>query len=219
MHVTFFESYHEAAMMMADGDRLAFYDAVMAYAFEGVEPELDGMVKMAWLLVRPTIDANLSKQVAGSAGGRPSAAGSATKSTGKSTQKSTRKSTPKTTAEKQSEKQAEKHTEKQTKKQLGVGVGIGEGIGEGECGAHAPEISDVIAYSEANNLGIDSQAFFDYYSAQGWRLANGNPVLDWQAAARRWAAEDKRRRHDKPDAKLDERFARFDAIEPTVIAS
>lgn len=211
MHVTFFESYHEAAMMMADEDRLAFYDAVMAYAFEGVEPELDGMVKMAWLLVRPTIDANLSKQSAGSAGGRPSAA----KSTGKSTQKSTRKSTPKTTAE--------KHPEKQDKKQLGVGVGvgvgIGEGIGEGECGAHAPEISDVIAYSEANNLGIDSQAFFDYYSAQGWRLANGNPVLDWQAAARRWAAEDKRRRHDKPDAKLDERFARFDAIESEVIAS
>lgn len=92
----------------------------------------------------------------------------------------------------------------------------------GECDARAPEqptVEEIAAYSDANGLGIDAQAFHDYHAAQGWVLANGNPVLDWQAAARRWAAEDRRRRHDKPDGDLDARFARFDAIDAEVIAS
>lgn len=34
-------------------------------------------------------------------------------------------------------------------------------------------------------LTLDPDSFFDYYSANGWRIG-GNPMRDWQAALRRW---------------------------------
>lgn len=33
---------------------------------------------------------------------------------------------------------------------------------------------------------FDADAFFDYYSAQGWKLSNGNAMVDWQSAVRQW---------------------------------
>lgn len=38
----------------------------------------------------------------------------------------------------------------------------------------------------------ENEAFFDYYTGQGWKLSNKNPIKDWKACFRRWYATKKR---------------------------
>ncbi len=58
-----------------------------------------------------------------------------------------------------------------------------------------PTADEVRAYAAAKGLAIDAERFVDYYTAQGWKLSNGNALKDWMAAARNWA-----RRNSPTDA-------------------
>ena len=49
-----------------------------------------------------------------------------------------------------------------------------------------PTPDEVQAYCEERGNGLDAERFCDYYAAQGWRLANGQPLKDWKAAVRNW---------------------------------
>lgn len=57
-----------------------------------------------------------------------------------------------------------------------------------------PTLEEVMDYAFEKGITINAEDFIDYYSSQGWKLSNGNPMKDWQAAARRWAKRDM----DKP---------------------
>lgn len=54
-----------------------------------------------------------------------------------------------------------------------------------------PTTDAVEAFAERCGLTLDAGRFVDYYAAQGWRLSNGNPMKDWEAAARNWARRNK----------------------------
>ena len=54
-----------------------------------------------------------------------------------------------------------------------------------------PSLEEVRSYCEQRNNGIDAEAFIDYYAQQGWKLANGNPMKDWQASVRTWEKRNK----------------------------
>ena len=58
---TFFRSYYEAALELPDKQRLAFYDAVIAYGLNGEESELTGLEKAMFSLTKPNLDASRSK--------------------------------------------------------------------------------------------------------------------------------------------------------------
>ena len=60
-----------------------------------------------------------------------------------------------------------------------------------------PSIDDVAKYCEQRNNGIDAEAFVDYYAQQGWKLANGNPMKDWQAAVRTWEKRNQKKTETK----------------------
>ena len=49
-----------------------------------------------------------------------------------------------------------------------------------------PTITEVVEYCESKAFEIDPEAFWDYYQAQGWKLANGRTMKDWQCACRTW---------------------------------
>lgn len=68
---SFFESFYDAASDLDDGSRLALYDAICAYAFEGVEPDFKGVMSTIWKLVKPNIDSSVNGQKTGGKGGRP----------------------------------------------------------------------------------------------------------------------------------------------------
>lgn len=50
-----------------------------------------------------------------------------------------------------------------------------------------PDPDDVRTFVAEHGLNVDADAFIDYYAAQGWKLSNGVPMKDWQAAVRRWS--------------------------------
>ena len=64
----FYESFYEALKELKPIDRAKVYDAVFGYVFGGEEPELSGASKMAWILIKPQIDANIKRRENGEKG-------------------------------------------------------------------------------------------------------------------------------------------------------
>ena len=71
---TFFRSYYESTMKLPDKQRLAIYDAIVKYSFEGDIITFDGaedeIVKAILFLIKPTLDISIKKSNAGARGGR-----------------------------------------------------------------------------------------------------------------------------------------------------
>lgn len=60
-----------------------------------------------------------------------------------------------------------------------------------------PTVEEVTAYCRERKNGVDAERFVDYYSQQGWKLSNGNPMKDWQAAVRNWERREPGRASEK----------------------
>ena len=48
-----------------------------------------------------------------------------------------------------------------------------------------PTLEEVQAYCLERGNGVDAQKWYDYYSANGWKVGK-NPMKDWKAAVRTW---------------------------------
>lgn len=48
-----------------------------------------------------------------------------------------------------------------------------------------PTLEEVQAYCLERGKGVDAQKWFNYYSANGWKVGK-NPMKDWKAAVRTW---------------------------------
>lgn len=48
-----------------------------------------------------------------------------------------------------------------------------------------PTLEQVRDYCHERNNGVDPQRWFDYYSANGWKVGK-NPMKDWKACVRTW---------------------------------
>lgn len=70
-----------------------------------------------------------------------------------------------------------------------------------------PTKEDIQDYCAQKELTVDADRFIDYYSAQGWKLSNGNAMRDWRAAVRNWSRDKKPR---APAPKPKNRFNDFD---------
>lgn len=63
---TFYRSYYEALSRLPKNQRLKALEAVIGYALDGREPEgLNDVQSMAFLLIKPTLDAGLKKAIGG----------------------------------------------------------------------------------------------------------------------------------------------------------
>ena len=81
---TFYRSYFEALRKLPESLRLGALEAIIGYALDGTEPDtLSDMQAMAFLLIKPTLDASLKKAMAGRLGGsKPKAKSKQTESKG-----------------------------------------------------------------------------------------------------------------------------------------
>lgn len=69
----FYRSFYEAISAYTDKDRLALYDALSEFAFEGIEHDFDDMKKVMYKMAIPQIAASIKNYKAGKKGGRPTA--------------------------------------------------------------------------------------------------------------------------------------------------
>lgn len=49
-----------------------------------------------------------------------------------------------------------------------------------------PTLSDIEVFTQASNLNINPEQFFDFYESKDWMIGK-NKMKDWKAAARNWA--------------------------------
>lgn len=58
-----------------------------------------------------------------------------------------------------------------------------------------PTLADCITVFQRDGFGPESaQAFHDHYTAQDWHSGNGMRIVNWQAKAKRWMAEEMKQR-------------------------
>ena len=69
--IILYRSLREATKQLDLETRAKVYDAVMDYAFDGVEPEETGVIQAMFLMMKPIIDANNQRYENGCKGGRP----------------------------------------------------------------------------------------------------------------------------------------------------
>ena len=69
MFVKIFDNYHAGISQLPASEQDAFYGAVMRYAFDGEEPEFDGIKSAVWATIKPFIDKSTKGQENGSKGG------------------------------------------------------------------------------------------------------------------------------------------------------
>ena len=52
-----------------------------------------------------------------------------------------------------------------------------------------PTLEEIQAYCQERGNSVDAQRFFDYYTANGWKVGK-NPMKDWKATVRTWERSD-----------------------------
>lgn len=55
-----------------------------------------------------------------------------------------------------------------------------------------PTLAEVEQYVTEAGLRMDAGAFFDHFTANGWRVSGKAPMKDWKAAVRSWARQESR---------------------------
>jgi len=67
----FYKSFYEAIDSVSKDDQLELYKAIPEYVFNQKEIELKPHLKPIWILIKPQLDANITKRKNGKKGGRP----------------------------------------------------------------------------------------------------------------------------------------------------
>lgn len=191
----FNRDFYEGCKSLGEKDAAALAWALLAYGYEGVEPDLKPALKAAFSFARGRVDA----MVKGSQGGKKrtrSASASKAPSRGSAKGGSQDPSQdPRQGGSQDPSQQKEKEKEKESKH---TSVCLPESAapsatpcGEGD-GFEAPSLEAVRAYFGANCLLGDPEAFWSHYASQGWEKGNGCRVSDWRALALSWARRQRR---------------------------
>lgn len=67
----FYRSYYEAIAELDDDTQLKIYQALCDYSLNGAEPNLAGVAKAVFTLIKPTLEANRKRYENGKKGGKP----------------------------------------------------------------------------------------------------------------------------------------------------
>ena len=189
MGVTYIKLYFDALEMgeaLTDGEFGRLIRGALMYARDGEAPDLSGnerilfpALKLQILRDKAAYDEKTElNRENGKKGGRPTKNRTVFEETEKNR-----------TVFKETEKRQDKDKDKDKDKDY---VSVTTSHTRTRATA-SPTVEEVAAYCQERQNCIDPQRFFDYYSAQGWKLSNGNPMKDWKAAVRNWESRDKQR--------------------------
>ena len=204
----FYESFADAFREL---DPDTFKEVVLAvcdYAMKDEEPDVNGIAKAMFTLVKPNLDANNRRYENGKKGAEFGALGGRPKK-GKKPQENPIGVTEGLEAETPN---------------VYVDVNVNEDIKEKQVKRKAerfsaPTIEEVKEYCEERNNTVDPERFIDFYKSVGWKVGN-KPMKDWRAAVRTWE-----KRNDQPRARsgttkfsnFEERKYDYDALEAGLV--
>ena len=163
--IVFYRSFYEAIKEIPLEEQGVVYNAIYGYALDGIEPELNGIAKAIFLLVKPQIDANNNRYENVKKGGKPKANQNETKTEPKPNQDVT-----------------------ETEPNENVNVNVNENDLKENIKRKVftkPTAEEVKAYCDERKNNVDADKFIDFYESKGW-LIGKNPMKDWKACVRTW---------------------------------
>ena len=217
----FYGSFYEAISCLDDATRLQCYDAVASYAITGIDPELNGVAKAIFALIKPQIDANNKRYnngckgaEYGKKGGRPvtknpigdndeNPIGDTSKNpigdndenpigdTSKNPIGDNDENPKETPNEKENENVNENENEKEKENESPSETKREKQAKEKRTRFSAPSVDEVRNYCRERGNSIDAETFVDFYASKGWKVGN-SPMKDWQSAIRTWEKRESR---------------------------
>ena len=176
--IVFYRSFYEAIKEIPLEEQGVVYNAIYGYALDGIEPELNGIAKAIFLLVKPQIDANNTRYENGKKGGKAKGNQNVTETEPNSNQNET-KTEPKPNQD---------VTETEPNENVNVNVNVNENDLKENIKRKVftkPTAEEVKAYCDERKNNIDADKFIDFYESKGW-LIGKNPMKDWKACVRTW---------------------------------
>lgn len=182
---TWYRSYYDALKELPAEEFRDIVLAVCAYALDGEEPELSGVARAIFTLIRPTLEVGRSKaenrsraeQTSLSAeqtGNRPEQTQNKPEQTGNKPEQ-TRNKPEQTRKEKEKEKEREKESENDSYCSPPPPSGPKRFV--------PPTLAEVQSYVAQRQSPVDPQGFIDFYASKGWMVGK-TPMKDWKAACR-----------------------------------
>lgn len=182
---TWYRSYYDALKELPAEEFRAIVLAVCAYALDGEEPELSGVARAIFTLIRPTLEVGRSKaenrsrteQTSISAeqtGNRPEQTKNKPEQT-ENKRKQTGNKPEQTRKEKEKEKEREKESENDSYCSPPPPSGPKRFV--------PPTLAEVQSYVAQRQSPVDPQGFIDFYASKGWMVGK-TPMKDWKAACR-----------------------------------
>ena len=182
---TWYRSYYDALKELPAEEFRDIVLAVCAYALDGEEPELSGVARSIFTLIRPTLEVGRSRAEnrsrteqtvlsAEQTGNRPEQ----TKNKPEQTQnkrKQTDNKPEQTRKEKEKEKEREKESENDSYCSPPPPSGPKRFV--------PPTLAEVQSYVAERQSPVDPQGFIDFYASKGWMVGK-TPMKDWKAACR-----------------------------------
>lgn len=175
----FYRSFWEAIREADEAGQRQLYAAIAAFALDGTEPQLTGLIKGVWLAIRPQLEANRKRYENGKKGGAPK--GSSNNPAGRRGKAAT------TPTEKP------RTNQELTKNKANNNEYVNENVNENRESKRKkravfspPLLDEVKEFFLSENLTSDPEQFYYHYEANGWVQAKGKPLKSWQAAAWSW---------------------------------
>lgn len=192
---TFF-GYRQSLSSLTDEQFGRVVRAALAYAEEGVIPELDPLESLAFAVMRGDIDRAKVKYEAiaernranGMKGGRP-------RNPENPVGFSETQNNPENPVGAKKPIQDKTKQDKTTQHEVESIAASAAATSAKKSGKKfvPPTVEEVREYCTAQGYGtIDPEGFVDYYAANGWKVGN-QAMKDWKATVRNWARRDKER--------------------------
>lgn len=166
-HLKVYFDFEVKAKEYDDAEKGRLLLAMLRYAKDGTEETLTGNERFVFPVFKAQIDEDIrvyeTKVSNGSNGGRPPVNNRKPKET------ENNRTEPEET---ETAKKEERRNKKEDKR---------ESIGR----FTPPTIEQVTEYCRERNNGVNPVKWFNYYTANGWKVGK-NPMKDWKAAVRTW---------------------------------
>lgn len=175
---TWYRSYYDALKELPAEEFRDIVLAVCAYALDGEEPELSGVARAIFTLIRPTLEVGRSKAENRSRAEQTSLSAEQTGNRPEQT-----KNKPEQTRNKPEQTRKEKEKEKEREKESENDSYCSPPPPSGPKRFVPPTLAEVQSYVAQRQSPVDPQGFIDFYASKGWMVGK-TPMKDWKAACR-----------------------------------
>lgn len=180
---TWYRSYYDALKELPAEEFRDIVLAVCAYALDGEEPELSGVARAIFTLIRPTLEVGRSKAENRS---RAEQTVLSAEQTGNKPEQTKNKPEQTQNKRKQTEnkpEQTRKEKEKEREKESENDSYCSPPPPSGPKRFVPPTLAEVQSYVAERQSPVDPQGFIDFYASKGWMVGK-TPMKDWKAACR-----------------------------------